>query len=773
MTETRLNAPGDATVPAGSQDGDSQLTGAELRALLGDAPGENFSEYSDRKLLGLGGMGAVYSGIEPGLNRKVAVKVLRPQYRYSAERIESFIREARLTAKIDHPNIIPVHRFGVFDDAGVYFTMRRITGDTLNSIISNVANDVDDYRRKYTLRRLMGIYLSVCNAVAFAHSRGVMHGDLKPGNIMIGKYGEVLVMDWGLAYDNSGEQEQDESLRQALIPEKQNENHDIGGTPAYMAPEHVSGEYRNPDRKSEIYALGAILYSILTLKKGPFDQIQSRRKLAQKIVSGKLVLPRKAAPKYRDVPRELESICLKAMSRDRDNRYNDVDELITEIMNYLDGYPVKAYSPLFIYRLQKRIARKPLIPALIFVFVMVSAFFYEWNVFEVKKDMQIKHSAAMSAATQGGSLCRMLRRYSRMLHNTNISSGKRNELEQITSTLLVRTVHVYETALSNFEEIHLPMILTDAKLAMSDLILTGKELNSFSLSREAALGFRNIQRAIVSDFLSIFTRHKGIASMAVSDSKHLNNLYTKLTSNYGVVILPDCVIGGLWNLEICGKNAEVIKKYLPDSENNELELAPGEYILKFHNPEIGTFHTPVVLNQANIFTCDIKFPETPIPDKMAYIPGSDGRNDVNGFLIRKREVSIQEFIDFWKTLPRDEKNANRVRIFSEKEKKFLPLWDDRGRILSPYKPDDPVFGIPIGSARNYCAWLSGKLNRKVRLPEIDEWNRAAFCFTDNDVSAYGVADLNRNIRELLASKSSDTFNRNIGFRYVMDLAEND
>ena len=768
MTDSRLNIPGDATVPAGSGDGDSQLTGAELRALLGDVTGENFSEYGSRKLLGLGGMGAVYSADEPGLNRKVAVKVLRPQYRYSAERIEAFIREARLTAKIDHPNIVPVHRFGVFDDAGVYFTMRCIAGDTLNSIINNISNDVDDYRRKYTLRRLVGIFLSVCNAVAFAHSKGVMHGDLKPGNVMVGQYGEVLVMDWGLAHNASAAEDQDENLRRALIPEKSAAVNDIGGTPVFMAPEHVSGEYTVPDRKSEVYALGAILYSILTLKKGPFENTSSRNKLAQKILSGKLVLPRKAAPKYRDVPRELEAICLKAMAKERDKRYNDVEELIAEISNYLDGYPVKAYSPLFIYRLQKRIVRKPLIPALIFIFLMFCAFFYEWNMFEQRKNIQTKYSVAVSSANQGMALSRILRKYCYMLRQTKLTDNKRRDLEHGASKLMMRTSHVYDIALSHFDEIPPDTMLTDAKVAVSDLLLTGRTLNTYSLSREAALGFRHTLDALVNDYLSVLNRHREAVSKVIDDNKQIATLYAKLAGSSGTLVLPECVINKQWKLDICDSkgNAAAFEQGESDSE---IILSPGEYILKFTNSAIGTMNVPLVISKANIYVCDMSFPAVVVPKDMTYIPGTAQSDDIHGFFIRRREVSIREFVDYWKTLSSEEKNACRVRFFSDKEKKYLPLWDDDGKVCQPYKPDDPVFGISIRFARNYCAWLSRKLNCTIRLPEQDEWNRAAFCFEKNNVSVYGVADLNRNIRELLASKTSETVNRNIGFRYVMDI----
>ena len=767
MSDTRQDALGDATVPAGSSAGDSQLSGAELRELLGDAPGESFSEYDDRKLLGLGGMGMVYSGVEQGFNRTVAIKVLRPQYRYSAERIEAFIREARLTAKIDHPNIIPVHRLGVFDDAGVYFTMRRIAGDTLNTIITNIDCDRDDYRRKYSLRRMVGIYLAVCNAVAFAHSRGVMHGDLKPGNIMVGKYGEVLVMDWGLACDTSGEDIPDKALHHALLPEENSGNKDVGGTPAYMAPELIRGEVTIPDAQTEVYALGAILYAILALKKGPFDPTVSRTKLAGKIISGRMLPPGKAAPKYREVPKELEAICLKAMEKDRTKRYQSVDELIQEISNYLDGYPVKAYSPLFLYRLQKRIVRKPLIPALIFVFLMVSLFYYEWNMLEQRKSIQVKHSVGVSAANKGAILSHALRRNSRVLRRTHLADTRRNYLEQQTSRRLMLTAHAYESALRSFETVPLPMVLNDVKVAVSDLILTGRDLNTYSLAREASLRFCHAGNILISDFLSILDRHSKLADIAVKDNAMLTAIYGRLTGSGGTLILPDEVISGTWKVDIYNLAGKMISSVSAGKKQRELKLEPGKYVLEFSEPRLGSFRMPLILSRANIFICDLKFPQEPVPEDMACIAGT-ANGDVSSFLIRKKEVTIREYYEFWRTVPAEKKRAGRVRFFSGRENRFLPLWDEDGNITYPYKPDDPVFGVSVDAARHYCEWLSNEKKVRVCLPEHDQWQRAAFSFDNSDVSAYGMADLNRNVRELLSSRGTGAFSRNIGFRYVIN-----
>ena len=178
---------------------ETRLSPEKLREVLGVPSGDRLQDYGELSTIGIGGVGAVFAAHEPGLNRDVALKLLRPQYRNKTERIEAFIREARATAQIDHPNIVPVHRMGVFDDVGVYFSMKRVEGETLRMILAKLAEDRSGYRRRYSLRRLIEIFIGACNGVAFAHRHGILHCDLKPGNLMVGDYGEVLVMDWGMA----------------------------------------------------------------------------------------------------------------------------------------------------------------------------------------------------------------------------------------------------------------------------------------------------------------------------------------------------------------------------------------------------------------------------------------------------------------------------------------------------------------------------------------------------------------------------------------------
>ncbi|MBR7131274.1 MAG: serine/threonine protein kinase [Lentisphaeria bacterium] len=330
---------------AGTSSGEEITDCRQLRESCLIYSGEDGSLYRDFKLLGMGGMGVVYSAEDPTLERKVAVKLLREPYRFKREHIAKFVNEARITARIDHPNIIAVHQLGVDKNNGVYFSMRKISGETLLHAIRRLRDGDAEARRIYTRRRLVDIFIAGCNAVAAAHEKKILHCDLKPSNIMIGSFGEVSVLDWGLA-------------REFGVPFGQERS--ISGTPAFMAPELVTGEFSGPDEKTDVYALGTILFSILTWQPSPFDMSLEKEVLMEMVASGR-TLPLRA-PHGQKISRELAAICRKAMSHDRSERYSTVAELLEDLHNFRDGYAVGAYSPNIFYRFFKLCRRRPVVP---------------------------------------------------------------------------------------------------------------------------------------------------------------------------------------------------------------------------------------------------------------------------------------------------------------------------------------------------------------------------------------------------------------------------
>lgn len=370
------------TIPSVSMDEEIKDYG-QLRDEFKIFPGEDGSKYHSLKLLGMGGMGVVYSAEDPSLKRQVAVKLLREPYRQKREQIEKFINEARVTARIDHPNVVSVHQLGVNEHNGVYFSMRRISGETLQNAIRRLRDGDADACRHYTSRRLLDIFISGCNGVAAAHEKKILHCDLKPANIMIGSFGEVLVLDWGLAREFD-----------APVPADRKPN-SISGTPAYMAPELVTGEQTMPDEKTEVYALGTILHCILSWNLSPFDQSLDKDALLEKVAMGKY-LPLHP-PKGVSRSRELCAICEKAMHRDRAKRYQSVAELLNDLHNYRDGYPVAAYSPNIFYRFFKLCRRHPTIPLTVLAAVITLLIHAAvMRIIDIAHDRSLKRSSLIN-----------------------------------------------------------------------------------------------------------------------------------------------------------------------------------------------------------------------------------------------------------------------------------------------------------------------------------------------------------------------------------------
>ena len=250
--------------------------------------------------LGAGGMGAVLCVRDPELRREMAAKVALDR---ADAALDKFVREAQVTGLLEHPGIPPVHELGRSADGRVYFTMKRVEGHDLAAVIQ----DLRAGAARPTITERLEIFLKVCDAVAFAHSKDVIHRDIKPANIMVGAFGEVLVMDWGLARV-LGHHDADHG------PTSSRDGHGDGdplatlegtvmGTPAYMPPEQAGGEIGRLDARSDVYALGALLYELLTFEP-PYAGPTAFAVLAQ-VLDGPPVPPRERAP-ARDVPWELD-----------------------------------------------------------------------------------------------------------------------------------------------------------------------------------------------------------------------------------------------------------------------------------------------------------------------------------------------------------------------------------------------------------------------------------------------------------------------------------
>ena len=298
--------------------------------------------------IGRGGIGRVLMVHDRHLGRYVAVKELLSEHAELMSERETpgsgssvlaarFLREARITGQLEHPNIVPVYEIGVRDDGRLYYTMKLVRGRTLASAL-NACRTLDERLR------LLKHYIDLCNAIAYAHDRGVIHRDIKPENVMVGEFGETVVLDWGLARVQGKEDLQGRQLeRQIRLHMDEQAGRTMEGraigTPAYMSPEHAEGQIDKIDELSDVWSLGAVLYKILT-SRPPFVDVDSddliSRAMSEPAEPVLAVCP--------DAPAELAAIADKALQYERVDRYRSAKAIAEEVEAYQEGRRVKAYE---------------------------------------------------------------------------------------------------------------------------------------------------------------------------------------------------------------------------------------------------------------------------------------------------------------------------------------------------------------------------------------------------------------------------------------------
>jgi formylglycine-generating enzyme required for sulfatase activity len=295
-----------------------------------------FERYRDLGPLGEGGMGEVRRVFDTDLQRVVAMKILK--LRGSDEALVRFLSEAQLTAQLQHPGIVPVYELGRTVDERLYFTMKEVRGTTMQAVIDARWRGLgDEVPADFTLRPLIDGLHKVCEAVAYAHARGVVHRDLKPSNVMIGEFGEMLVLDWGISRIAGASDAWRSGERPATARELSGLETVIGtitGTPTYMPPEQALGDLDRIGPPADVYALGAMLYAILT-GRPPYQRSGTKGVLGQ-LLAGPPPPVHEARPHPR-APDELVEICARAMGREPEDRYSDAGELAKALAGWLDG----------------------------------------------------------------------------------------------------------------------------------------------------------------------------------------------------------------------------------------------------------------------------------------------------------------------------------------------------------------------------------------------------------------------------------------------------
>lgn len=341
----------------------------EAEELMQGLPAINAERYLEPSLLGAGGQGIVHEVTDRFLDRQVAIKALRLELSQNLPSRRSFLREARIVAQLNHAGIVPIHDVGMLPEGAPSYTMRRIRGQSLRQLLTALreatlhrqlerhpeasserrgksmaehrAETAQALLRDFNRRRLIEILVSAAHTVGYAHDRGVVHCDLKPANLMVGDYGEVLVLDWGIARV-LGHTTRDVPEGPVVLREEDTEDprvQVVRGTPGFMAPEQAIGQVQRLGPSTDVYALGLMLYEILVgaparppgntddvmrlARTGKIEPLESRRR-----AEGSLTPP---------IPEELEQLCLKCLSISPESRFADGEALANALQSYLDG----------------------------------------------------------------------------------------------------------------------------------------------------------------------------------------------------------------------------------------------------------------------------------------------------------------------------------------------------------------------------------------------------------------------------------------------------
>ena len=302
--------------------GDDRLTMVFVADVEGQPPqkiSNGFKKYTHFRQLSTGGKANLVACKDTNLGRPVILKMLRPELAQDRVELRRLLREARITAQLQHPATVPLYELGQNDNGDWFFAMKKIQGHTLFEIIVGLAKREKPFEEEFNLNRLLSILTQVGDALAYAHVRGVIHRDVKPENVIVGMFGEVTLIDWGAAKVWGMPNDGDENTR-----------HSRGGTPLYMSPEQITGS-RLVDERTDIFSLGVVMYEMLCQTE-PFRG----RKIADtfdNVLNREPVVPSEAAP-HRPIPKRLEEICLQAMQKNPADRFTSMRQMLDAINDF-------------------------------------------------------------------------------------------------------------------------------------------------------------------------------------------------------------------------------------------------------------------------------------------------------------------------------------------------------------------------------------------------------------------------------------------------------
>ena len=780
--------------------------------------------------LGHGGIGDVNLAMDGILGRSVAVKTLHKNLRDRSDQLERMIREAQTAAQLEHPNIVPIYSLGLSSKLGVYFTMKRLRGDSLRHVISELALQNPAYTWRYTPARRLGIFIRICQGILYAHSKGILHRDLKPENVRIGEYGEVTIIDWGLVHEVSSKNtklnthrrdrhsthvtwENELEIEKILNTSNPTLDGELSGTPRYMSPEQAEAQNSELDERSDIYSLGVILYELLTFY-NPFYDKEKQNDIIDAVCTGNYHKPRRFAT-ARNVPEELEAICLKAMALRREDRYQSVNELLKDIYAHQEGSQVMAYKADPFTALMKVFRRNPIRTA-VFVSVILSVISFagiryfidsqnfnnvieqvEKSLLNVSRHQQILQIKLQDEVENDPEYQKRV---------ANMQNEIEHQLE--TANLLLNTISNFKPGSYRFHQMQ-------ERLLMNDMRFCAKyrrfpELRKRLGQADELLAYRHDYsspefREAVQQARFLLSGNSTILSVVTEPAGARVRIRKVLAENQeGKLVLDDYLKISEYGGDYPRRPHEENDGTVAGTPMQTFTLDKGKYIFFFETSDGRMLELPVLVRPAAERNIHLVIPKA-VPDGTVYVPENYvflGNHDVEddaykrknmpGFFIGKYEVTFAEYIPFWMSLP-EEKREECMPIVSLIDRRSqVRALDNDGKLHPRLRPTLPVVGVSHEAADMYCKWLGERMGRPCHLPTAEEWEAAArgvdarlypwgnsfeteYANTveatasrgrfgslptipgsfPRDVSPYGAFDMAGNVRELTDSQFND------------------
>ncbi|MCB9546300.1 MAG: SUMF1/EgtB/PvdO family nonheme iron enzyme [Myxococcales bacterium] len=647
--------------------------------------------------LGRGGMGQVLEADDLTLERPVALKLLFDQD--DPALCARFVDEARVTGQLQHPSVPPVYELGRLGDGRLFFAMKRIEGRTLRDIIEDLREGVPETVKAFGRVRLLTIFARICRTIAYAHSRGVMHRDLKPDNMMLGEFGEVTVMDWGLAKPFEAPERPSGAVRRVTRGRFSTQAGDVTGTPHYMAPEQATGDVEALGSHTDVYSLGAVLYELLTLEP-PFDGPDSRA-IRNQVVNEPVIPPAARTP-GRPVPPGIEALCLACLAKDPADRPASAASIADQVEEFLEGEQDRARKSAE----RERLAAEGRAAA------------------ERYRAAEEEHQKLRTRAA---------------LHRARMAPGtpdaqrrKLWELEDQADAAGLAAARALSEALAG----HHAALGVDGDHAPTRLALAELYYGAFITAEHAddRLGmahYENLVKAFDTDgrFTALL---KGDGQLEIGR-------------------LPDGLKATLYTLQEVDRVSRPVR---PQELRTPVRLDPipmGSYLIALSGPGLSPTPVPVYVSRRERVRLRLRlFPDNVVGAGFVHVAGGPARVggdamaqlarpaevvEVQDFFLAREAVTAGEYLEFLLDVLAASGPAAVLARVPRAGPKGPPLWptDADGRPTLPaidvlghrWHPEWPIVSVSAQDAVAYCAWLSERRSERYRLPTEVEWEKAA------------------------------------------------